>query len=149
MSQQMAVTPLYMNVPGVMGTPGVTLNANGSSPSIDVTVWENFLLMATVVGTPTGTSPTLGIHLDGLDPWGNVYQDLCSPQPVLSFSGSTPGQAAVATVGLDAQFVASTAPGTPGSFNQLFCAPQKIQLRWVLSTGSTWPQFFMCLYARS
>src|SRR5580692_238420 len=97
------------------------VSANGSSGAINVAAWENFILMVSV-GAPSGSSPTLQVHVDGADNFGNTYSDLCSPQPVLSFSGGG-AQNLQATIGLDAQFVSSTAPGTPGNYNQLFCAP--------------------------
>jgi hypothetical protein len=131
-----------------MGVAAATISANGSSGEINVSSWENFIVMVTV-GVPTGSSPTLQMHVDGYDANGNVYSDLCSPEPVLSFSGGG-AQNLQATVGLDAQFVASTAPGTPGNFNQLFCAPEYIAIRWVIGgTGSpTFPGTYMSLFGR-
>jgi hypothetical protein len=131
-----------------MGMSSQTISANGNSGEINVAAWSNFILMVTV-GVPTGSAPTLAVHLDGYDANGNVYSDLCSPEPVLSFSGGA-AQNLQATVGLNAQFVASTAPGTPGNYNQLFCAPEYIAVRWVIGgTGSpTFPGTCMSLFGR-
>jgi hypothetical protein len=124
------------------------INANGNSGPINVQDWANFLLLVSV-GAPAGTNPTLAVHLDGLDAFGNTYQDLCSGQPVLSFSGGA-AQNLQATMGLNAAFVASTAPGTPGNYNLLFCAPDEIVVRWVIggTGGPSFPDVGMSLYAR-
>jgi hypothetical protein len=132
-----------------LGVSGTTISANGNSGEINVASWENFILMATV-GVPTGSSPTLQVHVDGYDANGNVYSDLCSAsQPVLGFSGGG-GQSLQSTLGLSAQFVVSSSAGTPGAFNQLFCAPEYIAVRWVIGgTGSpTFPGTYMSLFGR-
>lgn len=131
-----------------LGAQSQAVSASGSSGPVDVTDWENFVVMV-AVGAPSGSAPTLAVHLDGYDAYGNAYQDLCSNEPILNFSGGS-AQALVATVGLDAQFALSTAPGTPGNFNQLFCAPQKIAIRWVIggSGGPSFPAVCMSLFAR-
>jgi hypothetical protein len=131
-----------------LGASAQTVSSNGNSGPVDVTDWENFILMVSV-GAPSGSSPTLAVHLDGYDAYGNAYQDLCSNEPVLNFTGVA-GQNLVSSIGIDAQFVPSTAAGTPGNFNQLFCAPQKIAIRWVVggSGGPSFPAVCMSLFAR-
>lgn len=125
------------------------ISANGNSGEINVSSWENFILMVSV-GAPSGSSPTLAVHVDGYDNFGNAYTDLCSEaQPVLSFTGGG-AQNLQSTLGLNAQFVVSTVAGTPGPFNQLFCAPVNIAVRWVIGgTGSpSFPSVYMTLFGR-
>jgi hypothetical protein len=129
-------------------TPSV-ISANGSSGQINVSSWENFILMVSV-GVPSGSSPTLAVHVDGYDNFGNAYTDLCSAtEPVLNFTGGA-AQNLQATLGLNAQFVVSTSAGTPGPYNQLFCAPVNIAVRWVIGgTGSpSFPSVYMSLFGR-
>lgn len=129
--------------PGALAGSGTT----GDSGPITVTLYDNFLVMATV-GAPTGSSPVLDVHIDGMDAFGNWYADLCSPQPVLQFSGGS-AQLLNVSVGIDAPFVAATAPGVTGNFNQLFVAPNVVRVRWVLSgTSPSFPGFGISLYGR-
>jgi hypothetical protein len=126
------------------------ISANGTSGEINVSSWSNFILMVSV-GAPSGSSPTLAVHVDGYDNFGTAYSDLCSPESegVLYFSGGS-AQALQATLGLNAPFVASSAPGVPGNFNQLFCAPVQIAIRWVIGGGGSpsFPSVYMSLFGR-
>lgn len=128
--------------------PAATISQNGNSGQVDVTDWSNFILMVAIGGTPSGSVPTLAIHIDGYDAYGNAYPDIASPEPVLQFAAAA-NAVQEASMGLNAQFVAATAPGTPGNFNLLFCAPQHIGIRWVLGgTNPSYPGVVMSLFAR-
>jgi hypothetical protein len=128
-----------------LGNPNATVTQNGTSGPIDVSFWDDFILMASVSGSVTGSSPTLAFHIDGFDPFGTAYPDLASPNAVLQFSGTGTEQV---SMGLNAPFVSQSSPGVPGANNLLFCAPQRIAVRWVVSTGASFGQVNCSLFAR-
>lgn len=129
-----------------LGVANATVNASSQSGPIDVSMFDDFILMVNVAGTITGGSPTLAFHIDGYDPFGAAYPDLASPNAVLQF-GVTGGTEQV-SMGLNAPFVAQSSPGVPGANNLLFCAPNRIGVRWVVSAGASYGQVNASLFAR-
>lgn len=129
-----------------VGVANATLTGSSQSSPIDVSMFDDFILMVSVAGTITGSSPTLAFHVDGFDAFGADYPDLASPNAVLQF-GATGGTEQV-SMGLNAPFVAQSSPGTPGANNLLFCAPARIAIRWVVSAGASYGQVNASLYAR-
>jgi hypothetical protein len=58
----------------VVNGVGVNLNAsNANGVPFDTSLYKSLGVYATVVGTVTGTTPTLQVVLDGVDPNGNAY----------------------------------------------------------------------------
>lgn len=119
------------------GTP-TTLSGAGSANSgqinlIDISdVW----LAVAVVGTPTGTSPTLNVGLDVQDPDGNWYPTVAK----ITALTTTPGTAS-AFAGLHMPNVASSSAA--------FVLPSYGRVTWTLGgTTPVYPQTSIALMGR-
>lgn len=98
------------------------ISASGATAQIPTLNWQNFWL-SLVTGTPTGTTPTLALHLDGVDLFGNVISDIVTLPAGFSLT-TTPGST-------HASF------GVNGSTANLYDAiPSLVVVRWVV-TGTT------------
>jgi hypothetical protein len=119
------------------GTPK-TLSGAGSSNSgqinlIDISdVW----LAVTVVGTPTGTTPTLDVGLDVQDPDGNWYPTVAKITQLTTTAGR-----GSAFVGLHMPNVASTSAAV--------VLPSYGRVTWTLGgTNPVYPQASIALMGR-
>jgi hypothetical protein len=101
--------------------PAQAISATGGSAPINTSTFQNFWL-SLVTGTPTGTTPTLTLHVDAIDDFGNVINDLVT----------LPAGFALTTVAGNVQ----TSFGVNGAANLLTAVPGLIQVRWVV-TGTT------------
>jgi hypothetical protein len=98
------------------------ISASGQTGPIPTLNWQNFWL-ALVTGTPTGTTPTFVLHIDGIDAFGNQIADIITLGAGFSLTtvaGST-----------HASFGTSATPA--GTYDGI---PSLIVLRWVV-TGTT------------
>lgn len=114
-----ARTLRWASVAGVLPIVGVPdpITANGNTDPFDISDVQR--LMASVeTGTPTGTSPTLNLYLDVLDPIGNWLA-------VISFVQLTAASYTYAPVG----------PGTANTY----VLTDRARFRWVV--GGTDPSF--------
>ena len=104
--------------PGTLGTPNALAH-----------FW-----LSLVTGTPSGTTPTLVLHVDGIDPFGNVLPDLAALPA--GFSLTTVAGLAQASFGVS-------------ETGLITCAPAAIQVRWVVGgTTPNYPAVQMSLYGR-
>lgn len=107
---------------GLYNPAPMAISANGNSGAIAVPSGIQNLWLALITGTPTGTTPTLVLHVDGQDAYGNTLNDIVTLPA--GFSLTTVAGAAQTSFGINA---AST----------LFvCPPPLIVVRWVV-TGTT------------
>lgn len=107
---------------GLYNPAPVAISANGNSGPIAVPSGIEFIWLALETGTPTGTTPTLTLHVDGIDAFGNILADIVT----------LPAGFALTTVAGAAQV--SFGPGEASNLN--ITLPPSIQLRWVV-TGTT------------
>jgi hypothetical protein len=112
---------------------GVGSANSGSINLIDISdVW----LAVTVVGTPTGTSPTLDVGLDVQDPDGNWYPTIAKIAQITGSAGR-----GSAFVGLHMPNVASTSAA--------FVLPSFGRVTWTLGgTNPVYPQTSIALMGR-
>lgn len=110
------------------------VSASGSSGPVGVAAWENFWL-SLVTGTPAGTTPTLALHVDGVDPFGNVIPDIVTLPA--GFSLTTAAGAAQCSFGVN------------GGSGLLACVPALIQVRWVVGGATpSYPGTQVSLFGR-
>ncbi len=134
--------------PGGAGAAAITASGNsglisvsgvppaGTFPGVgQVAAYQAFYL-SLVTGTPSGTTPTLTLHLDGVDPFGNVIPDLVTLGS--TFSLTTTAGAAQDSFGIGI---------TPAASN--VCVPPGLQVRWVVTgTNPSYPNPQIALYGR-
>lgn len=112
---------------GTLQGAGIT-----STGPIDVRDATDLWLEAYVAGTPTGTTPTLTVQLDGLDAFGNVFPAL------LTLTALTP-------IVLRAQGSAGVHVPAPGSL----VLPAACQVTWTLAgTNPVFPSVSLTLTGR-
>jgi hypothetical protein len=115
-----------------------TISANGNSGAtlIDLLNVTDVWLSLFVVGTPTGTTPTLAAQLDVQDPDGNWFTAVAKTGTVNAAGGS-----ASAFAGLHTPNVTTTAAA--------FVLPRWCRVAWTVGgTTPVFPQVSICLTGR-